>query len=333
MTSRGIAFCSAVERAVFSAADAPSSAELFVAADALDADDMRAIGGVLAERLAAGDAFAITWPLLANAHEDTFANLARVARRRLAELGRDDQAEQVLEDLAWQGPDLVPSATQEAARRPSPAPIHLVPPPGHIKVRHGVPTPTWLGRRGGRIGAARVGGHGRARCARCAELLHRLVHLPIVPPALGVSLPSMSIETCLSCLGWEEQELWFRHRGVDVEPLDPAEATPNPPEFPTGPLAACDVELVDFGPRFARQDWGNSNGFHNLNRFGGAPSWVQDAQDLDCRGCGAPMMHLLQLDSCFPLEDGNDFLFGSGGLAYVQWCDACHISAHFWQCT
>jgi len=47
MTSRTIEFCSAVERSVFLADDALSSVELVDAADALDAEDMRAIGRLI----------------------------------------------------------------------------------------------------------------------------------------------------------------------------------------------------------------------------------------------------------------------------------------------
>ena len=44
-------------------------------------------------------------------------------------------------------------------------------------------------------------------------------------------------------------------------------------------------------------------------------------------------MHFLaQLDS-LDFAGHREWLWGSGGIAYVLWCDPCRISAVFWQCT
>jgi hypothetical protein len=39
------------------------------------------------------------------------------------------------------------------------------------------------------------------------------------------------------------------------------------------------------------------------------------------------------LDSDLPTEDGREWHWGSGGICYVFWCNACRISATTWQCT
>ena len=45
------------------------------------------------------------------------------------------------------------------------------------------------------------------------------------------------------------------------------------------------------------------------------------------------MTALLQLDSDLPTADGGEWLWGSGGIGYVSWCDDCAISGAQWQCT
>jgi hypothetical protein len=44
------------------------------------------------------------------------------------------------------------------------------------------------------------------------------------------------------------------------------------------------------------------------------------------------MRFLLQLDS-FDFDDGTSWLWGSGGVLYVLWCETCMTSATLWQCT
>lgn len=45
------------------------------------------------------------------------------------------------------------------------------------------------------------------------------------------------------------------------------------------------------------------------------------------------MTFLLQLDSDLPTEDGGEWLWGSGGIGYLFWCDSCKVSGLLWQCT
>jgi hypothetical protein len=39
------------------------------------------------------------------------------------------------------------------------------------------------------------------------------------------------------------------------------------------------------------------------------------------------MTALLQLDSDLTTEGGGEWLWGSGGIGYVMWCDACAVSS------
>ena len=93
------------------------------------------------------------------------------------------------------------------------------------------------------------------------------------------------------------------------------------------------VHLVETPARWRWQSWGASNGRENLHRVGGFPSWIQSAEHPACPGCEARMHFLMQMDSDLPTADGRGWLWGSGGMGYVFWCDGCKISGLFWQCT
>ena len=45
------------------------------------------------------------------------------------------------------------------------------------------------------------------------------------------------------------------------------------------------------------------------------------------------MRFMLQLDSQLPDQDGEEWLWGSGGVAYGFNCAACRTTAYLWQCT
>jgi hypothetical protein len=81
------------------------------------------------------------------------------------------------------------------------------------------------------------------------------------------------------------------------------------------------------------QDWGLANGRENLHRVGGHPSWIQSAAFPDCLSCGTTMQFLLQLDSEIPTADGQEWLWGSGGICYSFQCSPCRVTTHLWQCT
>ena len=182
---------------------------------------------------------------------------------------------------------------------------------------------------------AGMGGALPGTCGLCHGPLHRLLSLD-QPARAGVACDGpLSFGVCLSCLGWEESTLFYRH---DAEGLPQAHPTQRKdvaiePQFPAEPLASAEVTLFEAPARWAWRDWGDSNGQQNLSRVGGAPSWVQQAWYPPCPDCGHKMPFAFQLDSDLPQDDGNEWMWGSGGCNYSFWCAHCRVSGHFWQCT
>ena len=194
--------------------------------------------------------------------------------------------------------------------------------------------PTWASEPTAELPPMRFGGHAGGECRLCGGRLHRLVAFEPVPDGLGVTgLGRLELATCLSCLGWERQPLFYGHE-QDGRPENLGYDGPKVnPQFPAGPLREAEVRLVETPRRWRWQDWGLSNSRENLNRVGGEPCWVQDAEYPDCPSCGETMGHLMQLDSDLPSADGGEWLWGSGGIGYVSWCDRCKVSGILWQCT
>lgn len=191
--------------------------------------------------------------------------------------------------------------------------------------------PTWV-LDGGPAHSYRLGGLSTASCASCGGALHRMLDLDPVPAGIGVSLDRLDLVTCLSCLGWAREALFFQHEADGrVVPLPCGE--PISPEFPSGPLQETTVSLALTPPRWQRQDWGSSNGRENLHRVAGHPTWIQSAQYPECPECSRKMHFLMQLDSDLALADGGRWQWGSGGIGYFYWCDGCRISGGLWQCT
>ena len=93
------------------------------------------------------------------------------------------------------------------------------------------------------------------------------------------------------------------------------------------------VGLAETPRRWFWQDWGCSNSRENLNRIGGEPCWVQDAEYPRCPTCDSVMTFLFELDSDLPMANGGEWLWGSGGITYGFWCDPCGVSGFLWQCT
>lgn len=182
-------------------------------------------------------------------------------------------------------------------------------------------------------GLAEMGG-GSATCGSCSGPLHHLVTLNPIPAGLGVGgLTALTIGTCLSCLGWECPKLYYRHDAGGHPQALSVNSERVTPRFPVGPLRPTLAHLAETPARWKWQDLGASNGRENLNRVGGYPCWVQDTEYVDCLECGKTMCFLMHLDSDLPEADGGEWLWGSGGIGYVLWCDSCNISALFWQCT
>ena len=112
---------------------------------------------------------------------------------------------------------------------------------------------------------AGMGGALPGTCGLCHGPLHRLLSLD-QPARAGVACDGpLSFGVCLSCLGWEESTLFYRH---DAEGLPQAHPTQRKdvaiePQFPAEPLASAEVTLFEAPARWAWQDWGDSNGQQN----------------------------------------------------------------------
>jgi hypothetical protein len=202
------------------------------------------------------------------------------------------------------------------------------------------PFPTWEAPPLAQERRFRFGGVlAQSACALCGGSLHHLLTLDPLPQDLGMTnLPRLVLATCLSCLGWEEEVLFFVHDAPQGTPtswnLGAAGAeSRRTPQFPSPPLEETRVALVETPRRWRWQDWGLSNGREDLFRVGGHPCWIQNAAYPACPKCQRTMPFLLQLDSDLRLEGGDSWLWGSGGIAYLFWCDTCRVSASLWQCT
>lgn len=188
--------------------------------------------------------------------------------------------------------------------------------------------PTWRVDGDGHV--CRFGGEADGTCTLCAGKLHHLV--TIDGALLGGEAPEqVAFVVCLSCVGWARPMLSYSHRFKDCpEPMDSGAFTP---EFRGVALRETEVRLVRSPDRWRWQEWGLSNARENLNRVGGHPAWVQSAQYPKCPTCARRMRFALQLDSDLPTVDGGEWMWGSGGMAYVFWCGGCKVSAVSWQCT
>ena len=192
--------------------------------------------------------------------------------------------------------------------------------------------PTWT-PQGEVFRSGRIGGPVEGQCGGCGGQLHLLLRIDDAGSLLPVTVPNLELTTCLSCLGWEEERMYFKHDGSGRASSLTKEPSLRSPEFPAGPLKPSSISIAPTPPRWVVQDWALSNSRENLNRIAGAPSWVQDAEYPECPTCGAVMFFVAQLDSDLPTAEGSEWFWGSGGICYLFWCDPCRISANLWQCT
>lgn len=170
-------------------------------------------------------------------------------------------------------------------------------------------------------------------CGLCGGVLHTLLKIQDASSLLPLSPGPIELCTCLSCLGWEAEELFFQHDDSGTPSPSCKRGQHIQPEFPAEPLKATQVRYVSSPARWSFQDWALSNARENLNRIGGAPSWIQDSQYPECPQCRKLMYFVAQIDSDLPTGDGGEWLWGSGGICYLFWCDTCRMSASLWQCT
>ena len=177
-----------------------------------------------------------------------------------------------------------------------------------------------------------IGGKSESDCSCkcCNGPLHRLVE---VPAGIIDVHSSLEFATCLSCLGWEHHQLFYKHDDAGIIEAQLGTLEPRTPEFPAEELKQGKISFALTPPRWQFQDWALSNSRENLNRVGGLPSWIQDADYPECPGCNQKMSFVYQLDSDLPTIDGGEWLWGSGGICYIFWCNDCRVSGYHWQCT
>lgn len=192
--------------------------------------------------------------------------------------------------------------------------------------------PTW--KLPSSSSSAPFGGNSTNRCSLCGEKLHRLLVLDPVPEGLGITRQTrLELATCLSCLGWERQPLFYHHDQNGFPSNIGYDGPAVKPQFPVGPLKETEARLAETPRRWYWQDWALSNSRENLNRIGGEPCWIQDAEYPPCPLCQRLMPYFMQLDSDLPMDEEREWLWGSGGIGYGFWCDQCKVSGFFWQCT
>lgn len=176
------------------------------------------------------------------------------------------------------------------------------------------------------------GGPSDDKCGICGGSLSHLITLPSVKGMPYTALKRLTISTCMKCVGWVGEPVFFKHD---------TDGRPHPCGFKEGigggdgddgVIKPAAIFLSQTTPKFYKQSWGNSDD-QNLHRIGGSPSWVQGKHNFKCPDCKKSMAFLMQLDSGLPTVDGHRWLWGSGGVLFIFWCDNCKIDGQMWQCT
>lgn len=216
--------------------------------------------------------------------------------------------------------------------------FHLIFPPGYVEEDRpwlkNVVHPTWSLVSQRDAFEVQFGGYGAGMCSHCGGRSHNLITSRHFPQLEGVfEGGALCFETCLSCLGFEVEIIYCAHSDDGATQMLNRTGKTGAPQFPAVPLAECTARLVPTPQRWQYQDDGLSNSRENLNRFGGEPCWVQDADYPTCPGCEKTMRFLAQLDSDLPTSDGGEWSWGDGGICYMLWCPECRMSAALWQCT
>lgn len=176
------------------------------------------------------------------------------------------------------------------------------------------------------------GGESDDTCNICGGELNHLITLPAIEGMPYTTLAQLSLSTCMKCVGWIGEPIFFKH---DVKGKPRSLSLDR--EFENdcgdgGVVKPATVYLSKTSPKFYKQIWGKSDD-HNLHRIGGKPSWVQGKKNYKCPDCNRPLTFLMQLDSDLPTVNGQRWLWGSGGVLFIFWCDNCKIDGQMWQCS
>lgn len=179
-----------------------------------------------------------------------------------------------------------------------------------------------------------LGGQSLGRCACCDGKLHHLITLEPIPLSLGITgLERLELASCLSCLGWEQPELFYKHdQNGSPQQTGFADAPVTPP-YPAAALEPTEVRIAEISHRWKWHDDASSNGRESLHRVGGAPCWIQDSQYPICPECSSRMTYLLKIASGLPTDDGRELMWGDSGIiCYAFWCEHCKVTGLLWQC-
>ena len=94
---------------------------------------------------------------------------------------------------------------------------YRTPPPQHLKIpprnwnRKSTSHDTWNLDSFSDL-ACRFGGEHEGSCSICNSRLSHLITIPIIHGLQVTGLNKLVISTCTSCLGWDEQVLYFKHK-------------------------------------------------------------------------------------------------------------------------
>jgi hypothetical protein len=150
-------------------------------------------------------------------------------------------------------------------------------------------------------------------CPHCGARTNLMAQVDLADPALphtrlsGIRLP---VFWCLYCQEWDAT--FFDISGDTPKPLNEEGKKPMVKSIEHGEddLAERRVVLVPSGKKAGKR-----------SKVGGAPSWIQLEDRVDCPGCKRPMTFVLQLASNSHVE------FHDMGLLYVFACPYCRIVA------
>lgn len=176
------------------------------------------------------------------------------------------------------------------------------------------------------------GGMSGNSCACCGGGLHHFISLQPIPDTLEITgLDRLEMASCLTCLGWEQNILFYEHDG-DGQPNQTGFNGPQTkPKVTHQAFPPTQVHLAHLPPRWHWQNDATSNNSENLNRVGGYPTWIQNADYPRCPWCMKHMPFLLQLTSGLPTNKGEEWDWGDSGICFAFWCDGCKISGFRWQ--
>ena len=152
-------------------------------------------------------------------------------------------------------------------------------------------------------------------CPHCGSRTNLMAHVDLADPALPrtrLSRIRLPVFWCLNCREWDPT--FFDIAGPAPKPLDDHARKPKVKRSKGGEddLPTCRVVLAPLpsGKKAGRR-----------SKIGGAPTWVQMEDRVDCPACEKPMAFVLQLAS------NSHFEFDDMGLLYLFACPGCRISA------